>query len=126
MIKTLYYNVVCREYGQMYNEGFILVDIEDGVLKNIEGLLTLDYIVFYIKDKVIDIKYYSLNENFTAFELEFEAIRELEEFELPIDLIIEMVDDGSTVEISIFNQITDKKDKLRCEQRMIEFKEMFL
>ena len=63
MEKTLCYEVIFREQGFLYDEGFIIVEIKDGRLKNIEGMLTVDYIKSSIRDGIVTLGIYSLENN---------------------------------------------------------------
>lgn len=91
-MKTLAYKIVFCCKGLFYNDGFIVVQInDDGKLLKMEGILTDDYLKAELieKEQIIRITiYYKNYESGKMEELIIIDVNE-EEFELPICLYVE-------------------------------------
>lgn len=94
-MKTLVYKTVFCCKGHFYNDGFIVAQInDDGKLRNMEGILTDDYLKAEVieKEQIIKITIYFKNYESGNME-EFITIDvNDEEFELPICLNVKNVE----------------------------------
>ena len=92
MKKTLYYNIIFRELGCMYNEGFIIINLSDERIISMEGILTYDYIKVEMEGNNFVIKYYISDEFSQTLTLEHVFIIQKDNLELPLNVIFEIVD----------------------------------
>ena len=127
-METLYYDVILREYGYLYtddreagiyNEGFLIIQREGERIKNIEGVLTCDYIKSERSREYVRILYYVLNYSNSKLVKQCDIFIK-EDYELPINLQIEFPD--IEVEIITRRKVTNLAIKEKYNQRLAEFK----
>lgn len=127
-METLYYDVILREYGYLYtddreagiyNEGFLIIQREGERIKNIEGVLTCDYIKSEKSLEYVRILYYVLNYSNSKLVKQCDIFIK-EDYELPINLQIEFPD--IEVEIITRRKVTNLAIKEKYNQRLAEFK----
>ena len=122
MKKTLYYNVICREHYHMYNDGFLIVDIEDERILSIEGILTCDYIKAEGNETHIIMKYYNFDYSTQTLMEYFMTIIPQYVIEKIFNIRI-MLDDGNIIDITTTRKITNKETKKKYKEILKEFKE---
>lgn len=127
-METLYYDVILREYGYLYtddreagiyNEGFLIIQREGERIKNIEGVLTCDYIKSERSREYVRILYYVLNYSNSKLVKQCDIFIK-EDYELPINLQIEFPD--IEVEIITRRKVTNLAIKEKYNERLAEFK----
>lgn len=121
MKKTLYYDIIVRKYYEMYNEGFLIVKIDDERLLSIEGIITCDYIQGEMKEDNIFMVYYALDYESQILIEDFSAIIPKENIEIPINLRMKI--GGDVIEIITKRKITNNAIKKKYEETLKEFKE---
>lgn len=119
-METLYYDIIFRQFGNLYNEGFIIVYLEGGRIENIEGVLTSDYIKSEKSDKGVKISYYELNCNCWNLVKRAQIDIKQEDFGLPINL--QITDGINTVEIMTKCKVTDSNIKEKYNKILTNFK----
>lgn len=121
MKKTLYYNIVFKECGHMYNKGFLIVNINEERIK-IEGVLTEDYIEAKIEQNNLVIRYYVLDEFFQKLILKYTLEIQKDQVELPINIQYELIN-RSIVQIITKRQIINQEIMEKYDRILKEFKE---
>ena len=123
MKKALYYDIELEEFGKMYNNGFIIAEIEDGRVTNVEGVITCDFLKAEInKDNGITFEYYTLKYNVQPLEEEFEFYIKQEDLELPINMEV-LTDDKRKIKLSTKRSIFESKTKEEYIRILEEFKQ---
>ena len=112
-MKTLCYKLVFWWEGLIYNDGFIVVEIgDDAKLKNVEGLLTDDYVGTRITEDRIELTIYSRNDS-GKLEQFFFLEGNIHEFELPLE--INLKDEfGQMMKLMTKKKITDNIKKKKA------------
>ena len=112
-MKTLCYKLVFWWEGLIYNDGFIVVEIgDDAKLKNVEGLLTDDYVGTRITEDRIELTIYSRNDR-GKLEQFFFLEGNIHEFELPLE--INLKDEfGQMMKLMTKKKITDNIKKKKA------------
>ena len=121
--KTLYYRIVVRVEEIMVNYGFIVVKISNGKLVSLDGVLTYDYLHGNMMDNGICLEYYSGDQDYQLSE-EWSFIIMESDFELPINLIVTF-SDGVRVCIETLKEIKDLSEKMKCDETLQRYKNVF-
>ena len=133
-MKTLCYKVAFKLKNHIYDEGFIIVKINDNnSISKIEGLLTFDYLNFVIIDSKIEIKIYSKD---TGKKVKYgdlsrndkiimtsalKIILPLNKFTLPFDF--EFSDNEGEYELKTIDKVSSSLDINRYERYLEEYKQ---
>lgn len=136
MKETLYYKVVLRaEDIFSYNDGFIVIEVEDGNIINLEGIFTTDFVKSNIREEYIFPIYYEsqgtkkLTENFRTIykKVEIKNFINNPEIELPKASFISIVNENNVVEdiveVEIIEKIEDVCKQLELKERISKFKQ---
>lgn len=84
-MKTLCYKSIFRCKGWLYNEGFVIVEIDNGELKSLEGMLTNDYLEGKIENEKLRISIFTLD-NKGKYKEEFIFLIALEVIQFPFSI----------------------------------------
>lgn len=119
-MKTLCYKLVFCYEGLIYNDGFIIIEIgDDEKIKNMEGLLTEEYLGSKITGDRIVISIFSENDKGKLEEF-FMVDGDFEEFELPMNIKLRD-QENRIVNLRTEHRITDNIENLK--ERIKQFKE---
>ena len=110
-MKTLCYKFVFCLKGLLYNDGFIIAEIEDGSIKNIEGLLTDEYVEGKVVGDKIEIIIYSRNSKGKLEETHNVKVK-LTKFKLPL-YIRTIEDKNQIIELKTGEKITGHTRELK-------------
>lgn len=114
-MKTLCYKIAFRSEGWIYNEGNIIIEIDDNNnAVNLEGVLTCDYIKSVITDSEFIIQFYSYDEYCEPIDRDDDEIILLENSRLPMILYLELAIPIKEVEFPL-NRKFNFEDGGHCE-----------
>lgn len=126
---TLCYKVIYRELGRVYNEGFVIAQIEGGKIAKLEGILTIDYLNAQIFEDYINIQIFKLCKA-DALGKFLEIPMAIEDFELPINMtasgIDPKVDKVVFIEIITEEQIWNQIEIQNYIKRLEEFRKNYV
>lgn len=122
MQKTLYYDIIFREVGWMYNEGFLIVNLDGERIISMEGVLTCDYIKAKMEKDNLIIKYYALDDYFQTLVEEFKIQICYENLEIPLNIRVSNYNE-TTIEIKTTRKISNNEIKKKYDERLKKFKE---
>ena len=122
-MKTLYYDIIFRHCEYSYNEGFIILKLEEGRIKDIEGVLTCDYIKSEISDEEVKICYYEFDSECWNLVEKFQIYIKQEYFELPMNL--QITDGNHVVEIMTKCKVTNPNIKEKYNKILIDLKKNY-
>lgn len=128
MKKTLYYHIEFREIDNIYNNGFIIVNIEDDRRVSFEGILTGDYIKGGVENESFRIKYYDLNPILKVYLLKYTILIPQDDIEIPLNCkvingdktIIDIITTGKIENEEIKQECKDILEKLKRENNVFE------
>lgn len=83
---TKCYEVIFRDSGEVYNEGYIIAQIENGKLLSLEGVFTCDFLRTKISEEEIVLQYYLNAEGYELFVHDFDVSISRKDFELPLNI----------------------------------------
>lgn len=119
-MKILYYDIIFRECGYLYNEGFLVVEVKDNRIENIEAVLTCDYIKSEIFDDYIQLDYYGLDDSYKKLSKNYQIIIPREYFEVPINIQVE--NNGFVIEILTKRKVSNPNIIKQYNQELKKFK----
>lgn len=123
MKKTLYYHIEFREIDNIYNNGFIIVNVEDNRIVSFEGILTGDYIKGGVENKSFCIKYYDLNPILKVYLLKYAILIPQDDIEIPLNFeVINGDEDKTIIDIITTGKIENEEIKQECKDILEKLK----
>lgn len=130
-MRKLYYNIkiirtnqgqVAEQCGFQYSrsDGFLKVEYDGNGIKNIEGLLNLDYICSNINKDKIEIKYFIPSKDFKSLREDVIIKIKLDELEIPLNCYTG--NDICMIQITTISKISDVQTQKYYEEELEKFK----
>lgn len=120
-MKTYCYELIYRWIGYLYNDGFVVVEIEDdGRIHSIEGLLGIDYLNTKIVNNKIDFFVYEYDYKTRKYIKDFNGVVRINSLELPFSFVFTQKDEEEEIVVELI--ATKELEAMPCKERLEKFK----